>query len=67
MTIRTPDDNILDKILKFFGKEREIIIPEKAEKIYKELGPYVQIKAKKENFFKALFKKTTETGQGQQK
>ena len=57
MTIRTPDDNILDKILKLFGKEREIIVPEGAEKIYKEYGPHVQIKAKKENFFRALFGK----------
>ena len=57
MTIRIPDDNMLDKILKLFGKEREVIIPEGAEKIYKEHGPYVQIKAKKENFFKALFRK----------
>jgi hypothetical protein len=58
MTIRIPDDNILDKILKLFGKEREIIVPGGAEKIYKELGPHVQIKAKKESFFKALFGKT---------
>ena len=58
MTIRIPNDNILDKILKLFGKEREIIVPEGAEKIYKEYGPYVQIKAKKENFFRALFGKT---------
>ena len=58
MTIRIPDDNILDKILKLFGKEREIIVPGGAEKIYKELGPHVQIKAKKESFFKALFGRT---------
>lgn len=61
MTIRIPDDNILDKILKLFGKEREIIVPKGAEKIYKELGPHVQIKAKKESFFKALFGKTKNT------
>ena len=58
MTIRTPDDNILGKILKLFGKERKIIVPEGADKIYKELGPHVQIRAKKEGFFKALFGKT---------
>jgi hypothetical protein len=58
MTIRVPGDNILDKILKLFGKEREIIVPEGADKIYKELGPHVQIRAKKEGFFKALFSKT---------
>ena len=49
MTIRVPADNILDKILKLFGKERDIIIPKGADKIYREYGPYVQIKAKKEN------------------
>jgi hypothetical protein len=58
MTIRIPDDNILDKILKLFGKKREIIMPEGAEEIYRKYGPHVQIKAKKENFFKALFGKT---------
>ena len=58
MTIRTPDDNILDKILKLFGKERKIVVPEGAEKIYKEYGPHVQIKAKKQTFFRALFSKT---------
>jgi hypothetical protein len=58
MTIRIPEDNILDKILKLFGKKREFIVPEEAEKIYKELGPHVQIKAKKESFFKALFGKS---------
>ena len=58
MTIRTPDDNLLDKILKLFGKERDIIVPEGADKIYKKYGPHVQIKARKENFFKSLFGKT---------
>jgi hypothetical protein len=57
MTIRVPADNILDKILSLFGKEREIVIPEGAGKIYREYGPSVQIMAKKENFFKALFRK----------
>ena len=58
MTIRIPNDNILDKILKLFGKKREFIFPEETDKIYKNYGPYVQIKASKENFFKALFGKT---------
>ena len=58
MTIRIPDDNILDKILKLFGKVREIRVPEGTDKIYKKYGPHVQIKGKKENFFKALFRKT---------
>ena len=57
MTIRMPPENILDKILKAFGKERKIITPEGTDKIYEEKGPYVQIKAKKEGFFKAFFRK----------
>ncbi len=49
MTIRTPPENILDKILKLVGKERQLIIPEETDEIYKDKGPYVQIKAKREN------------------
>jgi len=57
MTIRKPPENILDKILKLFGKEREVIIPEEAGKIYEDIGPYVQIKGQRESFFKALMRK----------
>ena len=57
MTVRIPPENILDKVLKLFGKEREIIIPEETDTIYKDKGPYVQIKSKRENFIKALFRK----------
>jgi hypothetical protein len=57
MTIKNPPENLFDKILKLFGKERKIIIPSEAGKIYDKLGAYVQIKAKRENFFIALFRK----------
>jgi len=57
MTIKIPPKNISDKILKIFGKERKIIIPSEADKLYHKFGLYVQIKAKRENFFKALFRK----------
>ena len=57
MTIRIPDDNILDNILHLLGKNRQVIIPEGADKIYKEYGPHAQIKGEKESFFKALFRK----------
>ena len=57
MTIKIPPETLFDKILKLFGKERKIIIPSEAGKIYDKLGSYVQIKAKKENFFIALFRK----------
>ena len=58
MTVRIPPENILDKILQLFGKEREVIIPEEAGKAYREIGPYVQIRGKREGFFKALLRKT---------
>ena len=57
MTIRGPQKNILDKILALFGKERDIMPPEGAGETYKKFGPYVQIKGKRESFWKVLFKK----------
>ena len=57
MTIRGPEKNILDKILAIFGKERDIIVPENMNESYRKYGPYVYIKAKRESFWKALFKK----------
>jgi len=57
MTIRIPSENFLDKVLKLLGKERQVIMPAEAGKIYKDKGPYVQIKARREGFFKALFRK----------
>ncbi len=56
MTIRKQPENIQDKILKLLGKERKILIPEKADEIYRDKGPYVNIKAKRENFWKALMR-----------
>jgi len=57
MTIRIPPENILDKVLRLFGRERKITIPEGIDAIYKNKGPYVQIKAKREGFFKVIFRK----------
>lgn len=57
MTVRTPPPNILDKILNLLGRNRRIQIPEKAYQIYTKFGPFVQIKAKKECFLKALFRR----------
>jgi hypothetical protein len=53
MTIRIPDPTIGDKILKLLGKKRGIILPVEP---YKKFGPYAYINAKKENFWKALFR-----------
>jgi len=57
MTIRVPPENILDKIVKLYGKERRVVIPEGADEVYKDKGPYVQMKAGREGFLKALFRK----------
>ena len=57
MTIRLPPDNLLDRILAIFGKKRKIIMPENINQIEKHLGPYANIKARKEGFFKALFRR----------
>ena len=57
MTIRTPPENFLDKVLKLFGKERRVIMPTEAGKIYDEKGHCVQIKARREGFFKTLFRR----------
>jgi hypothetical protein len=56
MTIKTPPENIFDKILALLGKKRRIIVPDKVEDIYEKCGPYVSISAKRENFIKALFR-----------
>jgi hypothetical protein len=56
MTIRLPPDNFLDRILAIFGKKRKIIMPENINQIENQLGPYVTIQARKEGFFKALFR-----------
>lgn len=56
MTIRVPEKNILDRFLALFGKSRQIKAPG-SDEIYRDLGPYVQIKGKREGFWKALFGK----------
>ena len=57
MTIHIPPDNILDRILAFLGKRRGIIMPTNLDKIFNQFSRHVDIKAKKENFLKALFKR----------
>jgi len=53
VSIKYPKDNILDLILKCFGKKRKIIIPKRSEELYEKYGQYAAIKAKKEGFWKA--------------
>ncbi len=55
MTIRAPQ-NIVDKLLAVFGKERKIVVPKDIDEKY---GPYADIKAKRESFWKVLFGKKT--------
>ena len=52
MTIIKPEKNFLDTILKWFGKERRIVVP---EDLYEKYGPYVYAKGKYESFWKCLF------------
>lgn len=53
MTIKIPEPNILDKILKLFGKKRGFVIP---KDVYQKFGPYVYGIAKRESFWKALLR-----------
>ena len=53
MTIKMPDPTIGDRILKSLGKRRGVIIPSDS---YNKFGPYVSLRAKKENFWRALFR-----------
>lgn len=53
MTIVMPEPNIVDKILKFIGKKRGVIFPDKAIEKY---GEHVYAKAYKESFWKALLR-----------
>jgi hypothetical protein len=61
MTIKTPPDNFCDHILNLFGKKRRVVFPEYVSEIYEKHGQYTTIKAKKENFWRALFRKSNES------
>lgn len=53
MTVKLPEANFFDRILKFFGKSRGVMIPPDIQNKY---GRYVYARAKRENFWKALFR-----------
>lgn len=53
MTIRLPDPNIFDRLLKLLGKKRAVRMPKGA---YDKFGLYFYAKAYKESFWKALFR-----------
>ena len=66
MTIRIPPETVSDRLLRLLGKERQVVIPLAAVRACNELGPYVQVTARRENFFSALFRscRRLEDGQG---
>ena len=53
MTIRLPDQSIFDRVLKYLGKKRGVIVPTEA---YEKFGHYSYVKAYKESFWKAFFR-----------
>jgi hypothetical protein len=53
MTIRIPKKSFADKILDALGKKRGVKIP---EDVYEKFGPYVYAQARKESFWRALFR-----------
>ena len=58
MTIKVPPDNIWDNILNLFGKKRRVIIPDNVGEVYGKFGQYSTIKARRENFWRALFRES---------
>jgi hypothetical protein len=53
MTTRIPKSDFFDKILHLLGKRRAIKIP---SGIYLKYGPYVSVRANKENFWRAFLR-----------
>lgn len=51
MTIKLPQPNIFDKILKLIGKKRGVIISTNA---YEKYGQYAYVAGQRESFWKAL-------------
>jgi len=54
MTYRIPEATFADKLLALVGKRRAIWIP---ADVYKRFGPYVYVEARKESFWRALFRR----------
>lgn len=53
MTIRFPESTVGDKFLTLVGKKRALWIP---KDVYRQFGPYVIVQARKESFWRALFR-----------
>ena len=57
MTIKLPEPNILDRLLKVMGKKRGVYIPTDS---HTKFGPYGYSRATKENIIKALLRPNDE-------
>jgi len=57
MTITCPRKNILDWILRLFGKERQIYPPKNYGRILDKFGPYTYVLGEREGFWSALFRR----------
>lgn len=53
MTIRIPQRTLADTVLAVFRKRRGVLLP---KDVHQEFGPYVFAQAKRESFWKALFR-----------
>jgi hypothetical protein len=53
MTIRVPKRNFADKLLIFLGKKRGVLVP---KDVHQKPRPYVFAQAKRESFWRALFR-----------
>lgn len=53
MTIKIPSPTLGDRILSVFGKKRGFIVPRDS---YDKFGPYAYVEAKRESFWKVLFR-----------
>jgi len=57
MTILPPEETFLDKVLRRFRKEREVLPPLNMRGILKKFAPYVIVIGKRKSFWKTLFKR----------
>lgn len=57
MTLLIPETNWKDRLLLMFGRIRMIVVPKYINKIYEDCGIYVVVKASRESFWKALFRR----------
>jgi hypothetical protein len=53
MTIKLPEHSFGDRVLRTLGKKRGVIIPKEP---YEKHGPYAHAMARKESYWKALFR-----------